>query len=103
MKSNQVKNKNKELSDIGIRTFGIKEIKEMGMSAFLNFTDEHGLSIITNHNRPRSMVMPFSILGLKKVFMQINELYSDVNVEDAIIVSTQELLNSINKILEDIE
>ena len=93
--------KEKNISDIGIEVIGVREIRDGGMSAFFNSTDE-GIKIVSVYGKPRCMVMSLSLAGAKKALKQMEELFG-IGKQDEVSESMLYLLNDMKKIMDKIE
>jgi len=86
-----------------IKTFGIRDVRDMGMSGLLKYTDENGIAVVSTYGRPRCMVMPLTLLGIKKAINQISALFNEMDEDDEMVLSMRNLLSSVQTVMGDLE
>ena len=91
-----------KVGGLSIRTFGTREVREMGLSSFLRYSELNGLAIITTHNKPRGMYMPFTLLGMKRAFSQVMEINNLVE-ENELTLSVRLWLENAVKVIDGLD
>jgi hypothetical protein len=82
--------------DLGIKSYGTRVLQEMGLSSFVKDVERNGLSFITVNNRPRCMVIPLSLVGLKKSYEQVLLSLGNVDEEDEMVLSLKNVLEGLH-------
>jgi len=92
----------KGLEDINIKTFSIRDIRDLTLSKFIKHTEDNGISIITTYNQPRCIIMPLTLSGLKKVTKQITGVSKLTDDESEAILSIKKWMEDVHEVLVDI-